>query len=492
MSNILSKINYDGNELIVHDKRIDESKAVNIRTLGIVHDDDTVSGKDIAQAVSQYGVVYFPIGRYYVTSSITFHSGMITGEYCVTPEYSNGKLVTLHEECNSVLDFSKCKDNTAVTVKYGGKLSNIVVRRNDYLQGENLELARNGNLQPIYPVTNTNDKGVGVNVQKHSSKCENVCVCECGFTGFNIGAYATLHNCMVLMSQYAYNASDNDIQCSLLRAQHVSVGLNCTGSLGIFENLRFDEVARWGIYINKNSEYNIINDFNVDRAYYSAVVVNGSNNIISNGRYRCALAYPNITTAVDEDNYDKIGAISIGTGTAIPKFVTITNCQGSRNNIMDSGDPIYNMPHIINVYGGYISLHASINTDLTPIDVVHTVASPIADMYLNIGAYDFSVPSFNNNLKGGFFPLKSTTVTTRQFELKGDTTYEGTIDAPTNCTGITGIYISGINNKYLCPYYYRVNSNTNKIEYGVYNLSKSTALVTIEFTVLTRAISKLK
>lgn len=323
---------------------------VNALYLDNVINNNVIDANALNNAISTYGRIYIPKGHYKVNGTINVNYGELDGDYATPIEASRGKVQKLHEECNTILDFSTANVDVSINVLYG-KLSNIVVYRNDYAQDDNRELIRQGNLQDVFKTLyNNNTNGTCVKLHTYSAICDRVLAYGAGKSGFECGAYVYLSNCHAMMCYYGYKVDSPDSQYENLRAQHVHVGLLAGGWLNIYNNLRFDEVGAYGIDVT--GDLNQFSNCNLDECYYSAIHISSVLNQFTNITYRCCLAYPSKNTEITADTFDKCCAISLATSAYGNSFVQV---KTARSNIMDDGAPILNLSAIFGLAGDNIN-----------------------------------------------------------------------------------------------------------------------------------------
>ena len=323
---------------------------VNALYLDNVINNNVIDAKALNNAISTYGRIYIPKGHYTVNGTINVNYGELDGDYATPIEASRGKVQKLHEECNTILDFSTANVDVSINVLYG-KLSNIVVYRNDYAQDDNRELLRQGNLQDVFKTLyNKNTNGTCVKLHTYSAICDRVLAYGAGKSGFECGTYVYLSNCHAMMCYYGYNVDSPDSQYENLRAQHVHVGLVAGGWLNIYNNLRFDEVGSYGITVT--GDLNQFSNCNLDECYYSAIRISSVLNQFTNINYRCCLAYPNKETEITADTFDKCCAISLAASAYGNSFV---QAKTARSNIMDEGAPILNLSAIFGLAGDNVN-----------------------------------------------------------------------------------------------------------------------------------------
>ena len=343
---------------------------VNALYLDNVINNNVIDANALNNAISTYGRIYIPKGHYTVNGTINVNFGELDGDYATPIEANRGEVQKLHEECNTILDFSNANVDVSINVLYG-KLSNIVVYRNDYAQDDNRELIRQGNLQDVFKTLyNNNNNGTCVKLHTYSAICDRVLAYGAGKCGFECGTYVYLSNCHAMMCYYGYEVNSADSQYENLRAQHVHIGLLAAGWLNIFNNLRFDEVGAYGIAVT--GPLNQFSNCNLDECYYSAIHVSSTLNQFTNINYRCCLAYPNKETEITADTYDKCCAISLAPSAYGNSFV---QAKSTRSNIMDSGDPILNLSAIFGLAGDNINtliISSGYGTDKAPI--IKTIA----------------------------------------------------------------------------------------------------------------------
>lgn len=343
---------------------------VNALYLDNVINNNVIDADALNNAISTYGRIYIPKGHYTVNGTINVNYGELDGDYATPIEANRGKVQKLHEECNTILDFSTANVDVSINVLYG-KLSNIVVYRNDYAQDDNRELIRQGNLQDVFKTLyNNNNNGTCVKLHTYSAICDRVLAYGAGKSGFECGTYVYLSNCHAMMCYYGYEVDSADSQYENLRAQHVHIGLLAGGWLNIFNNLRFDEVGAYGIAVT--GPLNQFSNCNLDECYYSAIHVSSTLNQFTNINYRCCLAYPNKETEITADTFDKCCAISLAPSAYGNSFV---QAKSTRSNIMDSGDPILNLSAIFGLAGDNINtliISSGYGTDKAPI--IKTIA----------------------------------------------------------------------------------------------------------------------
>ena len=343
---------------------------VNALYLDNVINNNVIDADALNNAISTYGRIYIPKGHYTVNGTINVNYGELDGDYATPIEANRGKVQKLHEECNTILDFSTANVDVSINVLYG-KLSNIVVYRNDYAQDDNRELIRQGNLQDVFKTLyNNNNNGTCVKLHTYSAICDRVLAYGAGKSGFECGTYVYLSNCHAMMCYYGYEVNSPDSQYENLRAQHVHIGLLAGSWLNIFNNLRFDEVGAYGIDVT--GPFNQFSNCNLDECYYSAIHISSTLNQFTNINYRCCLAYPNKETEITEDTYDKCCAISLAPSAYGNSFV---QAKSTRSNIMDSGDPIFNLSAIFGLAGDNINtliISSGYGTDKAPI--IKTIA----------------------------------------------------------------------------------------------------------------------
>ena len=314
---------------------------VNILYLGIVKD-GKINAADLEAALAQYKTIYIPHGIYKMSGAISVRYCTLMGDYATPVEQGAGTITSLHEDCNTILDFRNTEGDISVWLRYA-TLKNMVILRDDYAQGENPEAPRQGTMQAVYPLLkNTNPKGVCVAVDAYSAICENVCAYGAGRAGFYCETYVYVRNCHAMQCYYGYYVYGNDSQFSNLRAQMVNTGLYVTQWLNTFTNLRFDEVATYGILCE--GSHNIFDDIKVDRSYYAAIFIKGSNNIFNNVQYRACLAYPNLTTEPTPQNYDKVSAIALAPNAS---GNNLKNIGCNRQNIMDGSPALYSCTVVV-------------------------------------------------------------------------------------------------------------------------------------------------
>ena len=343
---------------------------VNALYLDNVINNNVIDANALNNAISTYGRIYIPKGHYTVNGTINVNYGELDGDYATPIEASRGKVQKLHEECNTILDFSTANVDVSINVLYG-KLSNIVVYRNDYAQDDNRELIRQGNLQDVFKTLyNNNTNGTCVKLHTYSAICDRVLAYGAGKSGFECGTYVYLSNCHAMMCYYGYEVNSADAQYENLRAQHVHIGLLAGGWLNIFNNLRFDEVGAYGIDVP--GELNQFSNCNLDECYYSAIHISSVLNQFTNINYRCCLAYPSKTTEITADTFDKCCAISLADSAYGNSFVQV---KTARSNIMDDGAPILNLSAIFGLAGNNINtliISSGYGTDSAPI--IKTIA----------------------------------------------------------------------------------------------------------------------
>ena len=343
---------------------------VNALYLDNVINNNVIDANALNNAISTYGRIYIPKGHYKVNGTINVNYGELDGDYATPIEASRGIVQNLHEECNTILDFSSVNVDVSINVLYG-KLSNIAVYRNDYAQDDNRELVRQGNLQDVFKTLyNNNNNGTCVKLHTYSAICDRVLAYGAGKCGFDCGTYVYLSNCHAMMCYYGYMVDGNDSQYENLRAQHVHVGLHAGGWLNIYNNLRFDEVGAYGIDVTGPS--NQFSNCNIDECYYSAIHISSTRNQFTNINYRCCLAYPNKETEITTDTYDKCCAISLANSAYGNSFVQV---KSTRTNIMDDGDPILNLSAIFGLAGNNTNtliISSGYGTDNAPI--IKTIA----------------------------------------------------------------------------------------------------------------------
>ena len=343
---------------------------VNALYLDNVINNNVIDANALNNAISTYGRIYIPKGHYTVNGTINVNYGELDGDYATPIEASRGEVQKLHEECNTILDFSTANVDVSINVLYG-KLSNIVVYRNDYAQDDNRELIRQGNLQDVFKTLyNNNNNGTCVKLHTYSAICDRVLAYGAGKSGFECGTYVYLSNCHAMMCYYGYEVDSHDSQYENLRAQHVHIGLHAGGWLNIYNNLRFDEVGAYGIDVTGPG--NQFSDCNIDECYYSAIHISSKQNQFTNITYRCCLAYPNKETEITADTIDKCCAISLAPSAYGNSFV---QAKTTRSNIMDSGDPILNLSAIFGLAGDNINtliISSGYGTEAAPI--IKTIA----------------------------------------------------------------------------------------------------------------------
>ena len=359
-----------GNNLIVLKNSLKTKPIVNALYLDNVINNNVIDANALNNAISTYGRIYIPKGHYTVNGTINVNYGELDGDYATPIEASRGKVQKLHEECNTILDFSTANVDVSINVLYG-KLSNIVVYRNDYAQDDNRELIRQGNLQDVFKTLyNKNKNGTCVKLHTYSAICDRVLAYGAGKSGFECGTYVYLSNCHAMMCYYGYEVDSADSQYENLRAQHVHIGLLAGGWLNIYNNLRFDEVGAYGIDVT--GPLNQFSNCNLDACYYSAIHISSTLNQFTNITYRCCLAYPSKETEITADTFDKCCAISLATSAYGNSFVQV---KSNRSNIMDSGDPILNLSAIFGLAGDNINtliISSGLGTDNAPI--IKTIA----------------------------------------------------------------------------------------------------------------------
>ena len=414
---------------------------VNILYLGIVKD-GTINAADLEAALAKYKTIYIPHGIYKMSGAISVRNCTLMGDYATPVEQTAGTITSLHEDCNTILDFRNTEGDLSVRLGYA-TLKNMVILRDDYAQGENPEAPRQGTMQPVYPlIKNTNTNGVCVSVEAYSAICENVCAYGAGRAGFYCETYVYVRNCHAMQCYYGYYVYGNDSQFSNLRAQMVNTGIYVTQWLNIFTNLRFDEIATYGILCE--GPYNIFDDIKIDRSYYAAIFIKGSNNIFNNVQYRACLAYPNLTTEPIAENYDKVSAIALAPNATGNNLKNI-GCY--RQNIMDSSPALYSCTVIVcmggnnsytnisyegvaNANNGYDNTYSlpGTNSPAVSIDYATNQYSYDAFTYENIEAYKPIKFIYYEDSEGRSIGANSSTV------IKIEKTHSGSI------AGVTALY----------------------------------------------------